>query len=158
MTDPTTADDAGQDTPTTTLEETGQDNPTTPEPEDTRQDATGDAQDDEHPTEARKYRRRAQEAERALEETRAALDAARRALVEQHAARTLRRPDALWAAGVDPASLFHPDGTLDADAATRAVDDVAARFGITRSPRPDPSQGATSSGIVTHGIASAFTR
>lgn len=92
-----------------------------------------------------KYRRRAQAAETERDELRTQLDTARRGIIED--ACGLTRPAALWAAGVDPNTLFGDDGQLDHDKLTAAVTDAADRLGLTRAPRtpkPDPSAGSAS--------------
>lgn len=103
--------------------------------------------DDEGPEESKatRLRKRAQEAEAERDTLRDQLAAARRALVEQAVERRCA-PTALWASGVDPEALFTADGDLDTAALTTAVDRTVAMFGLPRTPKPDPSQGATYSG------------
>lgn len=91
-----------------------------------------------------KLRRRAQTAEAERDQLRAQLDAARRHIVEDTCG--LSRPAALWAAGVDPNTLFDNDGRLDRAALTAAVDGAVNTLGVSRAPRtpkPDPSAGST---------------
>lgn len=125
-----------------------------------------DEQPDEQPADderddgrAAKYRRRAQAAEQERDTLRAQLDTARRGIVED--ACGLTRPAALWAAGIDPHSLFGDDGRLDHDKLTEAVTDAADRLGLTRAPRtpkPDLSAGSNNPADTSVNWADIFTR
>ena len=119
--------------------------------------------DDEQPAdrpgrEAAKYRRQLRETETALEAARETATAAQRALVE-HLAQTAGRirPAALWASGADLADLLDDSGNVDPGKVAQAADVAARDLGLTRTPRPDPTQGrVTDRPDASHGWAQAF--
>lgn len=117
---------------------------------------------DEQPADdgrAAKYRRRAQAAEAERDTLRTQLDTARRGIVED--ACGLTRPAGLWAAGVDPNTLFDDDGRLDRDRLTEAVSDAVDRLGLTRAPRtpkPDLSAGSNNPADTAVAWGDIFTR
>lgn len=117
------------------------------------------ADDDRDDGRAAKYRRRAQAAEAARDTLRTQLDTARRGIVED--ACGLTRPEGLWAAGVDPNTLFDDDGRLDHDKLTAAVTDAADRLGLTRAPhtpKPDLSAGSNNPADTGAAWGDIFTR
>lgn len=117
------------------------------------------ADDDRDDGRAAKYRRRAQAAEAERDTLRTQLDTARRGIVED--ACGLTRPAGLWAAGVDPNTLFDDDGRLDHDKLTEAVSDAVDRLGLTRAPRtpkPDLSAGSNNPADTAAAWGDIFTR
>lgn len=92
--------------------------------------------------EAARYRRQLREAEAERDAARGAAEAAQRALVEHLAQTTGRvRPVALWASGVALADLLDEEGNVDAAKVSEAAENAASTLGLSRTPKPDPSQG-----------------
>lgn len=102
-----------------------------------------DPDEDRHTRESQRLRKRARDAEGERDTATAAVDGLRRQLAEQAVAGQLHRPAALWAAGVDPASLFDADGYLDPAAVTAAVDRAVTTLGLSRRVAHQPGQGRT---------------
>lgn len=113
-------------------------------PEHTPDAATPDhAHDDDSKAgrDAARYRRQLRDAETERDALRARLDAAQRREVE-HLAQTARvRPVALWASGVTLADLLDAEGNVDAAKVSEAAENAASTLGLSRTPKPDPSQG-----------------
>lgn len=136
MTDTTTINPEDTMTSTTT-EQTEQ-----TEPE-------GTATDEQTPSsEAAKYRTKLRSAEAERDALTGQLDVLRRAEAErlaETAARALHRGDDLWTAGTEVADLLGEDGRVDPERVAEAVASVAEQrphLLVSRSPRPDLSQGA----------------
>lgn len=157
MTD-TTPETEGTETPET--DQTPQEGePTTPETEAATDSTTAEADPGTEPTEdgdnpskeAAKYRRRLREAEKERDGLRGQLEAMQRAAVESLAGKTLRKPEALWAAGVELADVLDQNGKPDAEKVATAARTAADQLGLARalqgnySPRegnnPRPASG-----------------
>lgn len=107
--------------------------------------------------EAAKYRRQLRDTEKALTAAQEAVTTAQRALVEHLAQQVGRiRPDALWASGVELPNLLDEAGNVDPSKVTEAADEAAARLGLSRRPKPDPSQGRSDSGPTQSAWEQAF--
>lgn len=95
-----------------------------------------------------RYRIRAKEAEAERDALRQRLDGMLTAEAERIGGTTLSRPAALWASGTTLADVLADDGTVDPAKVTDAATRTADALGVappTRTPMPDPSQGATGS-------------
>lgn len=105
--------------------------------------------------EAAKYRRRLREVEAERDALVSRAEAAQRTLVE-HLARSQGRikPEALWASGVSLEALAGEDGNVDPVKVVQACDQAAALLGLSRSPKPDRSQGVSSGRLL--GFTDAF--
>lgn len=91
--------------------------------------------------EAAKYRRRLRETEAERNALTERVDSLRRSVAEQIAATSgMSKPEALWIGDVAVEDMLDADGNVDRDRVLAACDDVAARFGIRRRPRPNPAQ------------------
>ena len=90
--------------------------------------------------EARKYRKRAQEAEAERDALRTQLDTLRTSVAERMSG--LTKPEALWAAGVTLEDVLDDDGNVDETKVRAAAQTASDRLGLARGPRPDPTQGA----------------
>lgn len=97
--------------------------------------------------EAARYRTRLREVEAEHQATTEALEATRRALVDMLAQAKGIKPAALWAAGTTLDSLLDDDGNVSTDAVSAALDNAVKHLGLNRTPRPDPSQGATAGNV-----------
>lgn len=118
-------------------------------------DATeGEENDDTGGDKATKMRKRAQAAEAERDDLRSQVQALQRQVIEQVS--RLYRPAALWATGADPAALFNTDGTLDRAALAAAEDTAIQQLGVSRAPRPDPSQGPSGARDATTTWGQAF--
>lgn len=89
--------------------------------------------------EAAKYRRQ-------LRDTEAERDTLKEQVtgLRKHIAETLSgltKPSALWAAGVEVDDLLNEDGHVDPTKVKEAVEHAADTLGLSRTPRPDRSQG-----------------
>lgn len=94
--------------------------------------------------EARKYRKRAQAAEKERDQARAQLDALRLQLVTEEAASQHRvNPELFNAAGIDTSTLFTEEGQLDHTRLADTCADIRERFGIPEQKkyRDNPLQG-----------------
>lgn len=80
-----------------------------------------------------------------VETARKATEAAQRALVDRLAADSRVKAEALWASLGDAglSSLLDDDGNISAERVTEACESAASSFGLSRTPRPDLSQGAS---------------
>ncbi|WP_414120186.1 hypothetical protein [Corynebacterium nuruki] len=134
-----------------TPEQEGQTSDPTPA-EDHTTDQTEDQATEEHTEEgkagnvdeARKYRKRAQAAEKERDQARAQLDALRLQLVTEEASRQHRvNPELFNAAGIDTSTLFTEEGALDHTRLADTCADIRTRFGIPEQKkyRDNPLQG-----------------
>lgn len=109
--------------------------------------------------EAAKYRRRLRDTEAERDNLAERVLALQRAEVERLAGH-LTQPNAVWAAGVQLASVLDDQGDVDPDKVRLAVTAAAEQLGLARAPRtprPDPSQGgANSSGPTGPKFSDAF--
>lgn len=104
----------------------------------------GPSEDGKASKEAARYRVALREAEAARDAVTAQLDAARRSLVEHLAQRENVRPAALWASGVELSSLLDEAGNVNPTAVAEACDNAVRTLGLSRTPKPDPAQAASS--------------
>lgn len=112
------------------------------------EDTTGPQDDVKAGKEAARYRRQLRETEAERDTLRERVEAMQRAEVERLAGH-LSQPSAIWAAGVELADVLDEDGNVDPGKVTPAVTAAAESLGLaraSRTPRPDPSQGATGTG------------
>ena len=117
MTDNTTNEDVIDITnePVTASQEA----PAAPEPDETPDDPRGNR-------EAAKYRKQLRETESERDGLRAALTAARLAVLSTHKAASQIAPTALVEAFTDPNAMFNPDGTVNSDAITAHLQQLRA--------------------------------
>lgn len=107
--------------------------------------------------EAAKYRHRLREAEAQRDALGEKVSALQRLAVETEARKHLRKPEALWAAGVDFAAVLGEDGLPDPARVEAACHEAVERLGLNTTPKPDPSQGKSSySGPPAPVFADAF--
>lgn len=132
MPEPTTAENTGQNVSGPPQETPPATDPPAPsdqsqEPPQEPQDAASKAR-----REAANYRTQLRDVEQQRDGLTTQLDAARRALVDQHlrTAHGWKTGAAFHAAGIDVAALFDNDGHLDTDALATHAADVAKKFGI----------------------------
>lgn len=85
--------------------------------------------------EAAKMRHRAKAAEAERDGLRTRVESFQRAEVERLAGEHVKKPDALWAGGVELESLLGDDGNVDPAKVRTAALDAADRLGLER-PRP----------------------
>lgn len=107
--------------------------------------------------EAAKYRRKLREAETERDTARQTVDASQRVLVEHLAGIARVRPAALWASGVTLDQLRDDTGNIDPAKVTEAAEAAARNLGLSRTPRPDPSQGGRAT-VAASPWETAFTR
>ena len=126
----------------TTTTDTTNDTTADAEPAEGQESTTDQETHDDARGEAAKYRRRLRETEAERDALSGRVEAAQRALVD-HVASTAGRiqPAALWASGAKLADLLDADGNVDPAAVTVACDTAARTLGLSRTPKPDPSQG-----------------
>lgn len=134
-----------------------QDDPqTTPQPQEQPTETAGQDEPgtgDTRAGEARKYRKRAQEAEAERDALRGQLDTLRTTVAERMSG--LAKPEALWAAGITLEDVLDDDGNVDETKVQAAVRTASERLGLARGPRPDPTQGAR--GTPTSSPLQSFT-
>ncbi|MGV0720559.1 hypothetical protein ABQF17_17950 [Mycolicibacterium elephantis] len=108
-------------------------------------DPNDDEQDDGVTGEARKYRKRAQKAERERDDAHAQLAALQQWIVDGIAAAPLAgHPELLTAAGHDLSEFITDDGTVDAEKVRAAATEAARTYNIIpkgRQPAPVMQQG-----------------
>lgn len=95
--------------------------------------------------EAAKYRRQLRETEAERDALAQRVETLQRAEAERIAGETVTRPAALWAAGIELPDLLDADGNVDPHRVREAVRTAAESLGLaraSRTPKPDPSQGA----------------
>ena len=115
----------------TTNEAEAQDTPNLTETVEHPTKAEAAAEDDGKPgREAARYRRQLREAETERDGLRTQLDALRRAEVDRLVTDAKLKPAAVWAAGIDLASLLAADGTVDPAKVAQAVTTTREVFGI----------------------------
>ena len=81
----------------------------------------------------------------ATEELTGKLDNLSRAYIEKLAGSSLVDPSDLWRYGTEPADMLDENGLPDAERVTAAADSITSErphLAVTRSPKPDPSQGS----------------
>ncbi|MCL1869771.1 MAG: hypothetical protein FWF90_05090 [Promicromonosporaceae bacterium] len=83
---------------------------------------------------AARYRTALREVEAERDALVAQLDAVRREVVENMAAKVVAQPSAVWAAGVNLADLLADDGRVDADKAHAAITSAADALGLAGPP------------------------
>lgn len=107
--------------------------------------------------EAAKYRRRLRDTEAERDTLREQLDAARRAIVETHAAQHLTKPSALWVTGASVDALLDTDGNIDPTLVEEACSLARDQLGAERPGyAPDDAQGARSAMPARTGWTDAF--
>ncbi|MEJ5928730.1 hypothetical protein WG915_08895 [Corynebacterium sp. H128] len=117
------------------------------------------AKQENHVAEAKKYRKRAQEAEAQLETAQARFNSLARCVIDAEVTRLGIKPAALWATGTTIETLLTEDGGIDYTALQTAVDTTAESLGITRAqPAYSPNQGKGTEPIKTASWGSIFTR
>lgn len=113
-------------------------------------DAEGDEEPDESTKagrEAAKYRRRLRETEAERDSLTEQVNTLRRSVAEQIAATSgMAKPEALWIGDAVVEDMLDDDGNVDRDRVLAACDDVSARFGLRRRPRPNLAQLETGEG------------
>ncbi|WP_337062447.1 hypothetical protein [Kineococcus sp. G2] len=113
--------------------------------------------------EAAKYRRQLRAAEGRVRDVEAQcddlagrLEQAQRRIAESHTG--LRRPAALWAAGVEVRDLLDDSGDVDPGKVRQAVTKAAGELGLARNPRPDLHQAHTAGVDVAESFAGWLDR
>src|SRR5699024_11049231 len=106
-----------------------------PEAPETPPEAPGD---DTAVSEAKRYRKRAQEAETQRDALAEQVTALQTAEVERIAEAEGIRPAGLWAADTQLADLLDEAGTVDATAVKRAVTEASTKLGLSRPLPPAP--------------------
>ena len=110
--------------------------------EPTEPPSEGDDQHDAAPT--GKYRAKLDAAEAERDVLRTRVEMMQKREVERQAGR-LAQPSAIWAAGVQLGDLLDPDGAVDPDRVSSAINSAINSLGLAiapRAPRRDPAQGA----------------
>lgn len=89
--------------------------------------------------EAAKYRRKLRELETAHDELKTRLEETQKSMAERLSG--LRKPTALWAAGITLDDMLNEEGQLDEELVKEAVRTATETLGLQHGPKPDPSQG-----------------
>lgn len=106
-------------------------------------DDEGEPEDDSKGgREAARYRRRLRDTEAERDALTERVESLQRSVVEGIVTEggmggRMHTAEPFWAGGVDLADLLDEGGNVDRDAVLAAVDEIAARFGITRRPKPN---------------------
>lgn len=127
----------------------------TTEPDEATQPDTDTAETSDPGREAAKYRRRLRETETERDTLASRVEATQKQMVDHLAQATGRiRPEALWASGAKLADLVDEAGNVDVVKVAAACENAVRLLGLSRTPRPDRSQGMAGSSERT--FADAF--